>query len=54
MADKKKYYKLDEIGIVGTQKKVPAMVKKQVEKKTGEIIRSAKAASAKTRVRKAS
>jgi len=37
MTDKKKYYKLDEIGFVGTQKKVPAIAKKRIEKKTGDI-----------------
>jgi hypothetical protein len=32
MADKKKYYKLDDIGFIGTQDKgTPAQVKKDIE-----------------------
>jgi hypothetical protein len=42
MADKKKYYNLDEIGFVGTQKKMPAIVRKQIEVKTGDAIRASK------------
>ena len=53
MSDKKQYYKLDDIGFVGTQEKVSNYVLKEQEKKTGEIIRrwkegqSAKKASSK-------
>jgi hypothetical protein len=55
MTDKKKYYKLDEIGFVGTQNKVPAIVKKRIEKKTGDIFRAARTASAaSSKVKKAS
>ena len=55
MPDKKKYYKLDEIGFVGTQKKVPAIVRKRIEKKTGDIFRAARAAAASSfKVKKAS
>jgi hypothetical protein len=42
MTDKKKYYQLDEIGFVGTQKKVPAIVRKRIEKKTGDVFRAAR------------
>lgn len=43
MTDKKKYYKLDDIGFVGTQKKLSAIEKKSIEKKTGDIFRAARA-----------
>jgi hypothetical protein len=39
MADKKKYYKLDDIGFLGTQKKKSALQKKRDIAKTGEIIK---------------
>ena len=39
MADKKKYYKLDEIGFLGTQEKKSALQKKRDLAKTGEIIK---------------
>ena len=45
MNSKKRLYKLDDIGFVGTQKKIPAIVKKRMEQKTGDIIRAAKAKS---------
>jgi hypothetical protein len=55
MSNKKTLYKLDDIGFVGTQKKVPAIVRKRMEQKTGEIIRAAKAKSASmSKVKKAS
>lgn len=44
--DKTKYYRLDDIGFVGTQKKLPAILRKRMEQKTGDIIRAAKAAAA--------
>ena len=57
MADKRKYYKLDDIGIVGKQeKKSPASLAWQ-KKKTGEVFRKARAASltsSRIRVKKAS
>ena len=31
MEDKKRYYKLDEIGFIGTQDRTPAQVKKDIE-----------------------
>ena len=43
MNSKKRLYKLDDIGFIGTQKKVPAIVRKRIEQKTGDIIRVAKA-----------
>jgi hypothetical protein len=46
MTDKKKYYKLDEIGFVATQKRVPAIVRKRIEKKTGDIFQAARVTSA--------
>ena len=55
MSDKKKFYTLDDIGIVGTQKKVPAIVRKRMEQKTGEIIRAIKtSATSVSKVKKAS
>jgi hypothetical protein len=38
MKNKKDFYKLDEIGIVGTQKKVSATERRRVQKETGKII----------------
>ena len=40
MSDKKQYYKLDTIGFVGTQENLPDYLRKEQEKKTGEIIRN--------------
>jgi hypothetical protein len=55
MNSKKRLYKLDDIGFVGTQKKIPAIVKKRMEQKTGDIIRAAKAQSASvSKIKKAS
>jgi hypothetical protein len=39
MADKKTYYKLDDIGFLGTQKKKSALQKKTDLAKTGEFIK---------------
>ena len=39
MADKKEYYKLDDIGFLGTQEKKSALQKKREIAKTGEIIK---------------
>ena len=55
MNDKKRLYKLDDIGVVGTQKKIPAIVRKRMEQKTGEIIRTVKAKGATvSKIKKAS
>ena len=42
MTDKKKYYKLDDIGFVGSQNKLSAKERKQIEQKTGDIFRAAR------------
>ncbi len=42
MADKKTFYKLDEIGFVGTQEKISAIRKKADAKKTSAIINKRK------------
>ena len=57
MANKKKYYSLDDIGFIGTQEKRSPAEWDAIIKKTGEIIRerkAAEAAKAKRRVKKAS
>ena len=57
MADKKKYYKLDDIGIVGKQEKKSLTSQAYHKKKTGEVFRKARAASltsTRIRVKKAS
>jgi hypothetical protein len=46
MNSKKQLYQLDNIGFVGTQKKVLAIVRKRIEQKTGDIIRAAKVEAA--------
>jgi hypothetical protein len=38
MKNKKDFYKLDEIGFVGTQKKISATERRRVQKETGKII----------------
>ena len=38
MKSKKDYYKLDEIGIVGTQDKISAPERRRIQKETGKII----------------
>ena len=50
MADKKTYYKLDEAGIVGTEKVVSAVRQDYHKRKTAEVFRSEKQDS--TTVRK--
>ncbi len=42
MADKKTYYKLDDIGFLGTQEKISNTRKKADAKKTAEIIDAGK------------
>jgi hypothetical protein len=57
VADKKKYYKLDDIGIVGRQEKKSLTSQAYHKKKTGEVFRKARAASltsSRVRVKKAS
>lgn len=43
MGDKKKYYKLDEVGIVGKQEKKSAASQKYHSQKTGKIFQAARA-----------
>lgn len=38
MKSKKDFYKLDEIGIVGTQEKTSASERRRIQKETGTII----------------
>jgi hypothetical protein len=45
MADKKKFLKLDDIGIVGRQEKKSATSQKYHSKKTGDIFSKARIAS---------
>jgi hypothetical protein len=57
VADKRKYYKLDDIGIVGIQEKKSLASLALQKKKTGEVFRKARAASltsSRVRVKKAS
>lgn len=42
MTAKKQYYKLDDIGLIGTQDRTPAQVKRDM-KKMAEFIRAEKA-----------
>lgn len=42
-ADKKQYYKLDEIGVVGTQEKKSAAQRRRDHSRTAEIIKQEKA-----------
>ena len=42
MLDKKNYYKLDDIGFVGTQEKISSNRKRTDAKKTAEIIHAGK------------
>jgi hypothetical protein len=46
MKNKEKYYKLDDVGIIGSQEKKSAASWSYHKKKTGEIFRQAKASSA--------
>ena len=43
MADKKKYYKLDAIGVIGTQEKKSEAQRKRDYNRTAEIIKQEKA-----------
>jgi len=52
MTDKKKYYKLDDVRILGKQEKKSALAQKAAERKTGEVFRNARASAHK--VKKAS
>jgi hypothetical protein len=54
MKGKKKYYKLDEIGFVGTQEKVSSFKKRNTAKKTGEVFEAARKAATGHKQRKAS
>jgi hypothetical protein len=60
MTDKKQYYKLDDVGIIGKQEKISKAVQKYHIKKTGEAIRQLQKSSNTTthkvpqRVKKAS
>jgi hypothetical protein len=57
MKSKKDYYKLDEIGFVGTQEKVSATERRRIQKETGKIIaayRNAAKDAGKGKVKKAS
>jgi hypothetical protein len=54
MTDKKKYYQLDDVRIVGKQEKKSALAQKNHERKTGEIFSKARAASPTHKVKKAS
>ena len=38
MKNKKEFYKLDEIGILGTQEKISAPERRRIQKETGTII----------------
>lgn len=40
MKSKKDFYKLDEIGFVGTQEKISDIEKRRVQKETGKIIKA--------------
>jgi hypothetical protein len=57
MKSKKDYYKLDEIGIVGTQEKISATERRRIQKETGTIIaayRNAMKNAAGKKIKKAS
>lgn len=54
MADKKQYYKLDEIGIVGSQNKKSSASIKYHQQKTGEFFQKLRSATGKSNVKKAS
>jgi hypothetical protein len=56
MKNKEKYYKLDDVGIIGSQEKTSAASRSYHKKKTGEIFRQARAAnvSRKTSLKKVS
>lgn len=52
MTDKKTYYKLDDVGIVGKQENKSASSIKYHQKKTGDVLRQARVASCLTDSRK--
>jgi hypothetical protein len=45
MTDKKKYFKLDDVGIVGKQEKKNTASQTYQKKKTGEVFRKARTSS---------
>ncbi|MCU7551187.1 hypothetical protein OCK74_18850 [Chitinophagaceae bacterium LB-8] len=45
MKNKEKYYKLDDVGIIGSQVKTSAAAQLYHKKKTGEVFRQARAAA---------
>lgn len=45
MKNKEKYYKLDDVGIIGSQKKTTVASQSYHKKKTGEIFKQARAAN---------
>ncbi len=51
MVDKKKYYTLDDVRILGTQKKKSILAHKNQEYKTGEIFHKARIASTSTQMK---
>lgn len=50
MEKKGKYYKLDDVGIIGSQEKTSAASWSYHKKKTGEICRQARAANASLKI----
>ncbi len=54
MADKKQYYKLDDIGIVGKQEKRSSASQQYRAKKTGDVFRQARSGSSNQRSRQLS
>lgn len=50
MKNKEKYYKLDNVGIIGSQEKTSASSQSYHKKKTGEIFRQARAANANRKI----
>jgi hypothetical protein len=57
MKNKKDYYKLDDIGFVGTQEKISPTERRRIQKETGKIMeayRSAVKDASKKKVNKAS
>lgn len=57
MKDKKHYYKLDDIGFVGTQEKISATERRRIQKETAKIIeayRNSRKPARRTKVKNAS
>jgi hypothetical protein len=46
MKNKEKYYKLDDVGIIGSQEKIPAGSWAHHKNKTGEIFKQVRTAAA--------